>query len=128
MRQAKVYALMDPRNNHDIYYVGGTVQLLEDRLKDHIWASTRKTSKNYPVHIWIRSLISEGIKPTIEILCYCDNLNYDVEETAWIDFCWTNGHPLTNVKSGGQSGSVGRVDSILTRQRKSKANTGKKTF
>ncbi len=124
IKQAKIYALMDPRNTHDIYYGGGTIQELKKRLDQHIWDSTRKTSKNYPVHRWIQSLIAEGIKPVIELLCVCDTLDYTDDEIAWIAFLWANWHPLTNVRAGGQLGFNGK-HSKISRERMSKSGKGK---
>ncbi len=124
MRKAEVYCLMDPRNNRVIYYVGGTIQGLKRRLQQHIWASKSKTSR---VGAWIKSLLNQGIKPVIELLCVCDTPDYTVEETAWIDFCWANGHPLTNVRDGGQLG-FNLKHSRISRDRMSKSSKGQKAW
>ena len=105
-------------------YVGGTIQGLELRLKQHIWSSVGKTATNYPVNKWVQSLVSEGITPIIMLICVCDTEDYTDDETAWIWFLWNCGCDLLNVLDGGQLGAPNRVVSQLTRDRLSKAGKG----
>jgi len=124
MRCAEVYALMDPRFMA-IRYIGGTVKGLERRLKTHIWYSMGESSKNYPSQIWIRSLIMQGIEPIIVLLFTCETEDYDYDERVFILACRTLGCDLLNVMDGGQRGFNGK-HSLLSREKMSKAQTGKK--
>jgi hypothetical protein len=109
----------------EIRYVGGTIQGIDKRLKQHIWSSTCENSKNYPVYIWIRSLILQGIEPIIVLLHICNTENYEYDERVFILACRAIGCDLLNVRDGGQLGSPNRCVSQLTRKRIGVASKGR---
>ena len=92
-----IYKLIDPISN-EIRYVGLTFNDLKQRLKSHCSEKSSSHKSN-----WIKNLKSKGLKPIIESIE--DNVStYDevcVQEIYWIDKLKNEGHPLTNMASGG---------------------------
>ena len=92
-----IYKLIDPITN-DIRYIGLTFNDLNQRLKSHCSENSKSHKSN-----WVQSLRKQGLKPVIEsiednILSYeevCDR------EIYWIEKYKSEGHPLTNMASGG---------------------------
>jgi group I intron endonuclease len=92
-----IYKLIDPITN-DIRYIGLTFNDLNQRLKSHCSENSKSHKSN-----WVQSLRKQGLKPVIEsiednILSYeevCDR------EIYWIEKYKSEGHPLTNMTSGG---------------------------
>jgi len=92
-----IYKLIDPISN-DIRYIGLTFNDLKQRLKSHCSEKSKSHKSN-----WIQQLKSKGLKPLIEsiennILSYDDVCN---REIYWIEKYKLEGHPLTNMASGG---------------------------
>lgn len=92
-----IYKLTDPITN-EIRYIGLTFNDLKQRLKSHCSDSSKSHKSN-----WIRQLKSKGLKPLIESI-EGDISYYDrccEREIYWIDKFRSEGHPLTNMASGG---------------------------
>ena len=92
-----IYKLIDPISN-EIRYIGLTFNDLNQRLKSHCSEKSKSHKSN-----WIQQLKSKGLKPIIESIE--DNiLSYDAvcyREIYWIEKYKSEGHPLTNMASGG---------------------------
>jgi group I intron endonuclease len=92
-----IYKLIDPISN-EIRYVGLTFNDLKQRLKSHCSEKSSSHKSN-----WINRLKSIGLKPIIESIEQ-DISSYDEvcnREIYWIDKLKSDGHPLTNMASGG---------------------------
>jgi len=92
-----IYKLIDPTSN-EIRYIGLTFNDLKQRLKSHCSEKSTSHKSN-----WIKKLKSIGLKPIIEsieenISSYDEVCN---REIYWIDKLKSEGHPLTNMASGG---------------------------
>lgn len=92
-----IYGLFDPRDCR-LRYIGKSDNP-QKRLKDHIKSSKQKN--NLRVYNWIRSLLSEGLEPSIEILEECTSDNWQESEKAWIAECKKFGLDITNLTEGG---------------------------
>ena len=79
-------------------YVGKTVQTLKRRLKDHISFAKSKRKKSHCQN-WILSLLSQNIKPEIELIEICDDSVWEERERYWIKTL----NNLTNIAEGGFS-------------------------
>ena len=92
-----IYKLIDPISN-EIRYIRLTFNDLNQRLKSHCSEKSKSHKSN-----WIQQLKSKGLKPIIESIE--DNiLSYDAvcyREIYWIEKYKSEGHPLTNMASGG---------------------------
>lgn len=92
-----IYKLIDPITN-EIRYIGLTFNDLKQRLKSHCNERSNSHKSN-----WIKKLKSQGLKPIIESIE--DNISsYDdccEREIYWIEKHKVEGHPLTNMASGG---------------------------
>jgi group I intron endonuclease len=92
-----IYKLIDPISN-EIRYVGLTFNDLKQRLKSHLSEKSNSHKSN-----WIKKLKSIGLKPIIESIE--NNISsYDEvceREIYWIERFKQEGHPLTNMASGG---------------------------
>ena len=91
-----VYALKDPRNDK-VRYVGVTREPLWRRLSNHI-SEKEKTHKS----CWIKSLLNDGVRPTIELLADVDNSLRSEAEIGWIKFFRQIGADLVNSTDGGE--------------------------
>jgi group I intron endonuclease len=109
-KELYIYGLIDPGDN-SIKYVGWTMDLAE-RLLKHIAPSCLK-GKNHKNH-WIKSLLSQGLKPRIVLLEVVDHLNYLEKEIEWIKFIGREN--LTNSTDGGE-GSLGCHPTEETRKK-----------
>lgn len=92
-----IYKLIDPISN-EIRYIGLTFNDLKQRLKSHCYERSKSHKSN-----WINQLKSKGLKPLIESI-EGDISSYDdvcEREIYWIDKYKSEGHPLTNMASGG---------------------------
>jgi hypothetical protein len=113
-----IYGLVDPRNNI-VRYVGYTKHSIEKRYREHFFPSSLKadTYKNH----WLKSLLSERLKPNIIVLEEIDHENRVEKEQFWIKFYKSK--YLTNGTAGGD----GMVDpSDYTREKMSKSKMGTK--
>lgn len=99
-----IYGLYDPRELVDgeienIRYVGKSDHPL-DRLKDHVKNS--RQGSEYPVHDWIRKLLSNGTTPEVMILAEPPMDSHEGVEQHIIDVIREEGHDLMNVGDGGE--------------------------
>ena len=60
-----IYGLLDPRDQI-LRYVGKTHKRRELRLAEHI--EDAKLGGSRPLHVWIRSLLSESLEPEVFVL------------------------------------------------------------
>lgn len=114
-----IYTLTDPRTNM-VRYVG-KAYVLGKRLKSHL----EDKSETHKTH-WIRSLRKIGLKPIIEsIETFTDEFDnaWQEAERFWIETLRFYGCKLTNLCSGGLSGSR---PSLETREKQSAWQTGRK--
>lgn len=101
MRPAFIYCLSDPRTG-EIRYVGKTCDP-SHRLQNHIDARDRVRSA-----AWVKSLRSEGVKPTMEILEEFDDHDdrWQESERFHITYFRFLGMRLTNHELGGKTGHL----------------------
>lgn len=92
-----IYKLIDPITNQ-VRYVGLTFNDLKQRLKSHCSEKSKSHKSN-----WINQLKLKGMKPLIELIE--ENISSYEEccdrEIYWIDKYKSEGHPLTNMATGG---------------------------
>lgn len=103
-----IYKLIDPISN-EIRYIGLTFNDLKQRLKSHYYENSKSHKSN-----WIQQLKSRGLKPLIEsiednILSYAEVCE---REIYWIEKYKLEGHPLTNMATGGNKNKKMSIDSI----------------
>lgn len=117
-KRVTIYVLKDPRTN-EIRYVGKTVKKdLNKRLIEHC-AHQNRTHK----YFWISQLKSEGLKPIIESIEKCTDLDWQEREIYWIQYYKDLNYNLTNSHEGGMGG---HNPSAETRAKISFANKGRK--
>lgn len=88
-----VYVLIDPRDLQ-IKYVGSTVCRLCTKLATHLYDSK---SHNHPASKWIRELLSQNLKPSIEAIeTHSDELEMRRDEEFYIRYFSFIGVPLLN--------------------------------
>lgn len=102
-----VYSLTDPRTNV-VRYVGRS----SSGFKRPISHWGRDLNKRDYCHAWVRSLVSGGLLPEIDVLEEFDknlpkeelNRRLNDAEIFWIEYLRYIGSPLTNLRSGGLNG------------------------
>lgn len=117
-----IYILIDPENKN-IGYVGQTNNL-KRRYNTHLTKCMIESDCEYQTYKsrWLRKLISNGLKPIIEVLDFCENLEQSNErEKFWIDKMSQNGFELTNSHPTDVT-----EFSLITRQKMSSVRKGKK--
>lgn len=95
-----IYCLSDPET-HEIRYVGKAIDV-RARLSSHL-GDKKSSHKSH----WIKSLLSRGLKPELEILesfFESNDLDWQESERWWISYLRFIGCKLTNYDSGGRSG------------------------
>jgi len=103
MLKTYFYRLFDPRDPKITRYVG-KADKPDARLDSHIKEATKETSKHLPKSMWIKSLLTAGIKPELAII---DELDYIYasewcdKETYLIAKYLFDGSPLENASPGG---------------------------
>lgn len=115
-----IYALCEP--DGAIRYIGRTSKSLERRLSQHLIES-RQGCRTHKCN-WIRSLLSSGKIPLIQIVGVIDGDGMK-EEIAWIKYFRDEGVKLVNQTDGGD-GMVGYKYSEEDRQKMSESRKGKK--
>lgn len=124
---AFIYSLSDPRTG-EIRYIGKSVNP-NYRLRKHI---IRSKKEKYHRANWIRSLLSAGLKPVLDIVDEVPEDCWQALEAAYIQFFREDeGCDLVNSTPGGEAGPicVGRKHSLEARQKmrgKVPWNKGKK--
>ena len=138
-KQTHIYRLLDPRFSGilAVKYVGKTHQRIQDRLRQHVKES-RSRRKRYKVNLWIVELLTQNLRPIIELVETVET-GWRLAEKKWIDYCLSTGATLCNLQDGGlgPSGHVqetrerlslahkGRVRSLESRMRQSAAQAGR---
>lgn len=112
-----IYHLIDPKND-EIRYVGKTIYP-EHRYSKHLRDKTRTWRGK-----WIRSLLSRGLEPFMEIVeTVPAGDDWAARERWWITKMREGGCRLTNCTDGGE-GSHGRECTLETRRKIGQANKG----
>lgn len=95
-----IYALVCPLSRR-VRYVG-KANNPEARYNGHL--SERNLRKNTAKNRWLKSLLSQDLKPILVILQVVDQEDWANAERAWIAFFRMSGCRLTNVSDGGEGG------------------------
>lgn len=114
-----IYVLKDPTSD-EVRYVGKTVKPIQQRFRLHIWEAKNggRTRKNN----WIKSLLNQGLLPTIECIEVVEGDSWVDREKHWISHYRKFGN-LTNHTDGGE-GLAGHRHSEETKLKMS-INNGK---
>lgn len=108
-----IYALLDP-NTDEVRYVGKTNDI-ERRYREHL--NIKKHPKSNHKNCWVKSLMNQGLKPSIIVLEESTNNNWQEREKYWITV-YSN---LTNGTTGGDGGFVMSEEALLKMKER---NTG----
>ena len=100
MRKVNIYVLIDPRDNI-IKYIGKTVKSIHERYKSHIYQWKRDKGRHNKLNSWIKSLAIVGLKPIVELIDECDELNWKDYERGYIRLFKSFGANLKNSTEGG---------------------------
>lgn len=117
MEKTFIYTLSDPTTD-EIRYVGKANEPRK-RLNDHIKES-KSTSSTSHKNSWIRSLLSKGQQPVMEIIDDVPKLEWEFWEKYWISQLKTWGINLTNISKGGYDNSYKRNNETKNKIRISK--------
>lgn len=93
---AYIYSLSDPRTA-EVRYIGKTDDLYR-RYRHHLNLDDGTHKSN-----WVASLLSLGVLPKMEILKWCFESNWEIDEMAIIE-TYGEFSKLTNVALGGKGG------------------------
>lgn len=104
METVYIYGLIDPET-HTLRYIG-KAKNPERRYIEHL-SIARRTKKRCYRDNWILSVLSKGLKPSLEIIEVCDDSNWQESERFWIEQAFEAGVKLTNISQGGRSGPSG---------------------
>lgn len=103
MQTTFIYGLVDPRTQA-IRYIGKADQP-RTRLVQHIHDSKRR--RNHCA-TWVRSLQSNGLRPTLQIVDEVAMAEWKAVEAAYIQFYREEGCDLTNLTQGGDGALSGK--------------------
>jgi hypothetical protein len=115
-----IYALTDP-NTGCVRYVGKSKDLDYRVRYGHLGSELRKASLHKSR--WLRKLASVGLKPTVEVLEWADEAEWQERERHWIAHYRALGAPLTNMTDGGDGGCITHTPE--TRKKMSDGRKGK---
>lgn len=120
MNTVFIYALNDPNRQHlgKTRYIGKAVdpyRRYEKHLEENCREKTHKAN-------WIRSLLSKGCTPVLEVLDEVSESEWQLWECEWIRLYRALGFDLTNGTEGGD----GLVATPDVRAKISRANKGRK--
>lgn len=93
-----IYGLVDPISR-EIRYVGKSTNP-HDRLKLHL--SKKSLTTNSAKNIWLRSLLSKGLRPILVVLQSVPEDKWAEAERAWIVQGRMIGWQITNTSDGGE--------------------------
>jgi len=94
-----IYGLSDPRTR-EIRYIG-KADRPKIRFAAHIGAAKTNREKSYKSN-WIRSLLSKGLRPVLEIIDEVKITEWQAAEAAYIAFFREEGCPMVNSAPGGE--------------------------
>jgi len=115
-----IYGLNDPETGKCRYI--GKSDNPAHRYRLHLWNASRyKTHKD----CWIKSLLSSGKVPVLEVLREVPVAGWQVWERAFIEVYQERGFDLTNLAVGGLGGQSGKSPSAETRLKLSLALRGR---
>jgi hypothetical protein len=118
-----IYALTHPLTG-EIRYVGKTNGRISRRLSAHINSSANRIT---PVACWIRSLLTQGLRPSIIVLEYVPTTKWEEKECEYIaSFRAQPGCRLLNVTAGGDVGNSGWVPDAAYRANQSRLSRGRR--
>lgn len=120
--QSIIYKLIDPRDN-TIKYIGKTRNTLRKRVTDHM-SDARRGQQNHRCN-WIRSLLSQGMLPIIDVVEIVSRDKEDEKEKFWISFYKREN--LTNGTDGGE-GTIGFIMTDEIREKLSTSHLGQKAW
>lgn len=123
-KEVLIYCLEDPRHPAYFRYGGKTVRTLQSRLRGHVGAAKRS---HFPVHVWIRNLLEEGVTPNIVLMEVVEPGGEweKIEKELIKKLRETDPHNLNVSRGGGGGGMVGRKASKETRLKLSKIAAGR---
>lgn len=122
-----IYLLRDPRDGKP-KYVGKSVNV-EKRFRDHIAQIKHCSQYNVNLSRWLKSLISSGFKPILQILEICSGDSWKERERYWISEFKKQHKCLLNIDKGGRSkpsGLEGHPCPQWWREEMSRRHSGKK--
>lgn len=112
--------------------MGKTGKKPKYRLQEHITHSLKRVNGNHRMN-WVRSLLSRGAKPILEVIDEVSEENWRQWEVAWIEFFQETGCRLVNGTPGGDgtgageySPAYGKKRSLSTVQKISEIHRGRK--
>lgn len=105
IKEYKIYKLIDPVSK-EVRYIGYTSGTLENRLRYHIYDCNKLNTHKCN---WIKSLLKKDLKPIIETICICFDLNDALQKEVFYISKYSN---LTNSTTGGETNKVYRADVI----------------
>ena len=95
-----IYILKDENNTPR--YVGKSNNV-KNRFTKHIYEASKYADRNTHKVNWIRSMLNNGLKPTIEIIDEVSVENWEYWEKFYIEQYKTMGFDITNSREGGGS-------------------------
>ena len=97
-----IYGLADPRDG-EIRYIGKTVAP-DERLRQH--TERRAYPPNNPLGCWLKELHATKLQPIMVCLEVVPQSRWAEREIYYIKAFRDAGSPLTNVRKGGQPGTI----------------------
>ena len=101
MKTTYIYVLKCPEGN--IRYVGKTDNP-KKRLSSHISEAKKGKGRRHVLN-WIHSLLSESLKPSMEIIEICDESNWQERDKYWVEYYRNIIPNLCNNADGGLGGT-----------------------
>lgn len=102
-RTFRVYALTNPLDNNNIFYVGVTCQSIAQRKSEHCHGARRFRGKNLAKESLIRTI--ENANQKVGVICLQDNIesidDAELAETWAIEHYRSLIPSMCNVKNGG---------------------------
>lgn len=112
VNQISIYGLFDPRKPNALCVIGKTSQPLNYRLHGYINEARRKKRLGchlMPSLVWVLDLLNKGLKPEIRLLLMSSKAMWKKDERGVLAFYRNDGHPLLNVRDGGDGPEDGFI-------------------
>lgn len=100
--ECKIYCLIDPRDGQ-VKYIGKAKYSLEKRLLGHLGEELKRNHKRSS---WLKSLLSKGLRPSIELLDVVQEIQVNFWEKHYISLYKSWGFDLKNGTIGGDGGAT----------------------